>query len=151
MISERDKERLLDACSIEEVVGKFVELRKDGSRLKGCCPFHNERTPSFVVTPSRNMFYCFGCHEGGDAITFVRKQLNMSYSEAVRWLAKEYHIEIEDTDRKESPEEQKLAMEKESMYAANHAAMEFFASRIMADDDRARFALDYARKRWGAR
>lgn len=151
MISERDRERLLDACSIEEVVGKFVELRKDGSRLKGCCPFHNERTPSFVVTPSRNMFYCFGCHEGGDAITFVRKQLNMSYSEAVRWLAKEYHIEIEDTDRKESPEEQKLAMEKESMYAANHAAMEFFASRIMADDDRARFALDYARKRWGAR
>lgn len=150
MISDNTKEKILDACSIEDVIGKFVELRKDGPRLKGCCPFHSERTPSFVVTPSRNMFYCFGCHEGGDAITFLRRHLNLTYSEAIKWLGKEYHIEIEEEQEKDA-EQVKAAMERESMLAANRCALEFFATRIMADDDRARFALDYARNRWGKR
>lgn len=150
MITESTKEKILDACNIEDVIGKFVELRKDGPRLKGCCPFHSERTPSFVVTPSRNMFYCFGCHEGGDAITFLRRHQNMTYSEAIKWLGKEYNIDIEEEKNKDA-EQIKAAMERESMLAANRSALDFFASRITANDDRARFALDYARKRWGKR
>ncbi|MCM1356512.1 MAG: DNA primase [Staphylococcus sp.] len=151
MISDRDKERLLDVCNIEDVIGRYVELRKDGQRLKGCCPFHSERTPSFVVTPAKGMYYCFGCKEGGDVISFVKKQFNLTYAEAVKWLAKEYNVEIEDNSEKETAEQRKLSMERESMFAANKAAARFFASRIMADDDRARFALDYARKRWGSK
>lgn len=149
MISEKNKERVLDICNIEDVIGRFVELRKDGARFKGHCPFHQEKTPSFIVTPSRNMFYCFGCHEGGDAISFIKKYHNLTYVEAVRWLASEYNIQLEEQPESESAEERVLAMKRESMLNANRSAMEFFTEQINADNDNARFALEYAGKRWG--
>lgn len=151
MISTRDKERVLDACNIEDVIGEFVQLRKDGSRLKACCPFHQENTPSFVVTPSRNMFYCFGCHEGGDVISFLMKHQNMTYSESIRWLADRYHISLEETDETESAEERKRLMMRESMLNANRCAMEFFSQKLREKNEKAKFAMNYVTKRWGIR
>lgn len=96
MISPATIERIRDAVRIEDVVSDFVTLRKAGANLQACCPFHQEKTPSFVVNPARNGFKCFGCDKGGDAITFLREQ-GKSYPDALRWLAQKYNIEVEET------------------------------------------------------
>jgi DNA primase len=89
-----------DAARIEEVVGDFVTLKKTGSAYKACCPFHGEKTPSFTVSPSRGIFKCFGCGEGGDSLTFLQKQ-GQTFPEAVRHLAKKYGIQVEETESAE--------------------------------------------------
>ena len=150
MISNKDKEAILDRCRIEEVVGEFYQLERAGSRYRCCCPIHNERSASFTVDPNRNTYHCFGCGAHGNSITFLMEVQHMSYPEACRHLAKKYHIEIEETWQPMTDAERKIQDEKESMLAANKAASEFFATRIKKGDEKASFALDYATKRWKA-
>lgn len=96
MIPEHTAQAIKEAAQIADVVDRFIDLKKSGSRYRGLCPFHNERTPSFYVTPSRNIFKCFGCGEGGDAIKFLMKHKGLTYPEALRYLAEMYGISIED-------------------------------------------------------
>ena len=98
MIPEAIIEKILDAAHIEEVVDEFLSLQKQGIIYRALCPFHQEKTPSFTVTPNRSMFYCFGCHKGGNAITFLMEYENMTYPEAVKWLGRKYGIEVEERE-----------------------------------------------------
>ena len=86
--------RILDTARIEEVVGDFVTLKRRGANYTACCPFHNEKTPSFYVSPSKGIYKCFGCGESGTAVGFVMKHENLSYVEALKFLAKKYNIEV---------------------------------------------------------
>lgn len=149
MFDQRDIDRVLDAARIEDVVGEFHTLTKDGSRYKCCCPFHQERTPSFVVTPARNSFHCFGCHTGGNAITFLMKDQQMTFPEAVRYLARKYGVAVEEKNEPKTAEELEDGRKRSAMLTANAMAAEWFAERLRDDDPRARFALDYATGRWG--
>lgn len=83
MISESTKQRVLDAADVHDVLSDFLDLKKKGARYECCCPFHNERTPSFSVNPARNRWHCFGCGEDGDAVAFLMKHQNMTFSEAL--------------------------------------------------------------------
>ena len=94
MISKETIEQVLMRNDIESLIGSYVSLKRAGSNLKGLCPFHNEKTPSFTVYPADNSFYCFGCGAGGDAITFIRKRENLDYPDAVEFLAKRAGITI---------------------------------------------------------
>lgn len=96
MINGKTIERVNDAIQIDDVVGAFVDLKKAGASLKACCPFHDEKTPSFVVSPSRGIFKCFGCGKGGDSITFIMEHQGKTYPDAIRWLADRYKIEVEE-------------------------------------------------------
>jgi DNA primase len=96
MITNQDKERILEAARIEEVVGEFVVLKKRGSNLLGVCPFHNERTPSFTVSPAKGFYKCFGCGKAGDSVTFMMEHEHLTFPEALRYLAKKYNITIEE-------------------------------------------------------
>ena len=98
MIQSETVGKILDAVRIEEVVGDFVTLKKSGANYMACCPFHNEKTPSFVVSPSKGIYKCFGCGESGTAVGFVMKHENLSYAEALKYLAKKYHIEVVETE-----------------------------------------------------
>ena len=94
MIPQETVQKILDTAQIEEVVADFVSMRKRGAEWWGCCPFHNEKTPSFHVVPAKGIYYCFGCHKGGSAVGFVMEHEHMSYPDALRYLAKKYNIEI---------------------------------------------------------
>ena len=95
MIPPKQVQDIVEAARIEDVVGEFVSLKRRGVNLIGLCPLHGERTPSFNVNPARNIFKCFGCGKGGDAITFLREHENLTYVESLRWLARKYNIELE--------------------------------------------------------
>ncbi|MBO7625550.1 MAG: DNA primase, partial [Bacteroidales bacterium] len=99
MIKRETIEAIVSACRIEEVVGDFVHLTKRGVNLIGLCPFHDEKTPSFIVSPAKGIYKCFGCGEAGDAIRFVMQYEKCSYVEALRYLAKKYGITVEETER----------------------------------------------------
>ena len=150
MISERSIETLLNHIDIVDVVSHYVDLKRRGANYEACCPFHNERTPSFKVNPSRNTWHCFGaCQEGGNAIKFVMRQCNMSFPEAVRELAKMYGITIEETDSKDLTAEQTAnAQRREAMLFAYEALQPFFVAQLSANSEEGHFAYSYTTKRW---
>ena len=94
MIDHSTIERIFDAAQITDVVSEFVSLKRRGVNLLGLCPFHNEKTPSFTVSPAKGIFKCFGCGKGGNSVNFIMEHEHLSYPEALHWLAKKYHIEI---------------------------------------------------------
>ncbi len=105
MIDHATIERILDSAEITDVVSDFVTLRKRGVNMLGLCPFHNEKTPSFTVSPAKGIFKCFGCGKGGNSVNFIMEHENLSYPEALKWLAKKYNIDVveqEETRRKNS-------------------------------------------------
>jgi len=104
MIPQETVNRILDAAQIVDVVGDFVTLKKRGANHMACCPFHNEKTPSFVVSPSKGIYKCFGCGKSGTAVGFVMEHENMSYTEALKYLARKYHIEV--VEKEETAEEE---------------------------------------------
>lgn len=104
MYSERDIERILDAADIYDVAKEFLTLKPAKSNYVCCCPIHNERTPSFTITPAKNMFHCFGCGVTGNAISFLMKVQGMTFPEAMKWLANRYGIKIEE-DKPESEQD----------------------------------------------
>lgn len=128
MISKSTIQKIYDEARIEEVVGDFVNLRKRGSNLTGLCPFHNEKTPSFAVSPSRNIYKCFGCGKGGDSVNFIMEHEHYTYPEALRFIARKYHIEIEETIP--TPEEKQAEDERENLYVANAYAQKYFTTQL---------------------
>ncbi|MBL7828325.1 MAG: DNA primase, partial [Saprospiraceae bacterium] len=145
MIPPKQVQDILDAARIEDVVGEFVTLKRRGVNLIGLCPFHGEKTPSFNVNPARNIFKCFGCGKGGDSVTFLREHENMTYVEALKWLAKKYGVEIQEVERSlEQLAEMQLA---DSLYIVNDFALEHFQRQLFETDEGKSVALSYFKKR----
>ena len=144
-IRHQTKERIKDAANIVEVVSEFVTLRKSGANYKGLCPFHDEKTPSFMVSPSRGTCHCFGCGKGGNAVSFIMEHEQMTYPEALRWLANKYHIEIQ--ERELSDAEKREQSERESMFIVNEWAAQYFADILHNNDDGIAVGLQYFRSR----
>ena len=145
MIDHATIERIKDAANIVEVVSEFVTLRKSGSNYKGLCPFHDEKTPSFYVSPARGTCHCFGCGKGGNPVGFIMEHEQMTYPEALRWLARKYHIEIK--ERELSDDEKREQSERESMFIVNEWAASYF-QRLMHDTaDGVAIGMQYFRSR----
>lgn len=145
MIDRQTIERIKDAANIVEVVSEFVTLRKSGANYKGLCPFHDEKTPSFMVSPSRGTCHCFGCGKGGNAVSFIMEHEQMTYPEALRWLANKYHIEIQ--ERELSDAEKREQSERESMFIVNEWAAQYFADILHNNVDGIAVGLQYFRSR----
>ena len=128
MIDQQTISLILETARIEEVVSDFVTLKKQGTNFLGLCPFHNEKTPSFIVSPAKGIFKCFGCGKGGNSVHFVMEHEHLSYPDALRFLAKKYHIEIH--EREISDEEKQQQDDRESMFAVNKFAQEYFSSNL---------------------
>ena len=103
MIHKEDIDKIFEAARVEEVVADYVSLKKRGANLIGCCPFHNEKTPSFYVSPAKGIYKCFGCGKGGHAINFIMEHDKLTYPDALRYLAKKYNIEI--VEEEQTPEQ----------------------------------------------
>lgn len=145
MIDRQTVEKIKDAANIVDVVSEFVTLRKSGANYKGLCPFHNEKTPSFTVSPSRNTCHCFGCGKGGTPITFIMEHEQMTYPEALRWLANKYHIEI--VERELSDAEKEEQSNRESMFIMNEYALKYFQDTLHNTPDGVAIGLQYFRQR----
>ena len=128
MIDHSTIQRILDATDIVDVVKEFVTLRKAGVNYKGLCPFHNERTPSFVVSPTKQLCKCFSCGKGGNAVNFVMEMEQMTYPEAIKWLGKKYGIEVKEKEL--TNEERALQSERESLFALNEWADKYFQETL---------------------
>ena len=145
MITRDTIAKILDTARIEDVVGDFVNLKKNGSILKGLCPFHNERTPSFVVNPNKNIFKCFGCGVGGDSVSFVMELEKMTFPEALRYLAQKYHIEVEEVYT--SNEDVQEKNDKESLLIALNYAAKFYQTQLTETEDGKAIGLSYFKER----
>ena len=142
MISKETIEQVLLRNDAETVIGSYVSLQRAGSNLKGLCPFHSEKTPSFTVYPADNSFYCFGCGAGGDVITFIRKKENLDYPDAVTFLADRAGITIV-RDERGSTYKQTPKFDRAKMFRMNQDAARYFHKRLFDDTPDARVALDY--------
>lgn len=145
MIDRATVERIKDAANIVDVVGEFVTLRKAGVNYKGLCPFHNEKTPSFFVSPARGTCHCFGCGKGGSPINFIMEHEQMTYPEALRWLANKYHIEIH--ERELTDDEKREQSERESMFIVNEWALKYFEDILHNHPDGQAIGMQYFRSR----
>ena len=144
MIPQETASLILDTAKIEDVVGDYVTLKRRGANYVACCPFHNEKTPSFYVSPSKGIYKCFGCGKSGTAVGFVMEEEHCSYVEALRYLAKKYHIEIQEEE--ESAEEIARRQRSESLLLVSEFAEKFFVSQLDTDEGRA-VGRAYFRKR----
>ena len=145
MIDRATVDKILEATNIVDVVGEFVSLRKAGVNYKGLCPFHDDTTPSFMVSPARQICKCFACGEGGNAVNFLMKHEQITYPEALRWLAKKYNIEIE--ERELTDDEKREQSERESMFVVNEWACEYFHNILKNDVDGQAIGKQYFRSR----
>ncbi|REJ82984.1 MAG: DNA primase [Bacteroidetes bacterium] len=145
MISKDTIDRITDTARIEDVVGEFVSLKKRGVNLIGLCPFHNEKTPSFNVNPARNIYKCFGCGKGGNAVNFIMEHEHYTYPEALRYLAKKYDIEIEESVP--NPIELEQKDERESLYILNSFAQKTFSAQLHENEEGRSIGLSYFKER----
>ena len=145
MIDRPTIDRIMDATKIEEVVSEFVTLKKRGVNYIGLCPFHNDSHPSFSVSPTRGICHCFTCGKGGNAVNFLMELEQMTYPDALRWLAKKYHIEIK--ERELSSEEKQRESERESMFIVNEWAAKYFQDILQNDVDGRAIGMQYFRSR----
>ena len=144
MIPRETVEQILDTARIEEVVGDFVTLKRRGANYVACCPFHNEKTPSFNVNPARGIYKCFGCGKAGSAVGFVMEYEHMTYPEALRYLAGKYHIEIREEE--ETAEQIAARQRSESLLAVSDFAFKFFKQQLQEPEGKA-IGLQYFRSR----
>lgn len=145
MIKKESIDRVIDAAQIVEVVSDFVPLKRRGANYIACCPFHSEKTPSFSVSPTRGIFKCFGCGKGGNSISFVMEHEQLSYVEAIKYLARKYNIEVE--EQEESAEEARARLRSDSLYAVTDFAANFFHKRLLESDEGKSVALSYLKER----
>lgn len=145
MISPSAIQQVKDAMRVEEVVGDFVALKRKGPRYLGLCPFHNEKTPSFNVSPNLGIFKCFGCGKAGDSITFLQEHEHLSYVEAIRWLAKRYQIDL--PEEEQTPEQALEQSERESLAVAQQWAMNWSIEQLWGTDEGKRIGLSYFHER----
>jgi DNA primase len=145
MIKKESVDRILETARVEEVVGDFVHLKKRGSSMIGLCPFHGEKTPSFHVSPAKGIYKCFGCGEGGDSLQFIMAHEKYSYPEALKYLARKYSIEVEET---EVTEEYKAeADRRESLYLVSAYAAKFFSDTLWNTEEGKSIGLSYFKER----
>ncbi len=145
MIDRATVDRILDAARIVDVVGEFVTLRKSGVNYKGLCPFHDDRNPSFMVSPSKNICHCFVCGKGGTPAGFLMEHEQMTYPEALRWLARKYNIEV--VEKELTDEEREAQNERESMFIVNEWAKDWFHDTLKNAPDGVAIGLQYFRSR----
>ena len=136
---------ILDTVHIEEVVSDFVSLKKRGANLIGVCPFHKEKTPSFIVSPAKGIFKCFGCGKAGDSVRFIMEHEHYSYPEALRFLAQKYNIIIE--EKEQTPEELMAQNERERMFNINSFAQQYFSETMKNDEEGIAIGMSYFRER----
>ena len=145
MIDRATVDKIMEAVNIVDVVGEFVNLRKAGVNYKGLCPFHDDKTPSFMVSPARQICKCFACGEGGNAVNFLMKHEQITYPEALRWLAKKYNIEIH--ERELTDDEKREQSDRESMFVVNEWACQYFHEILKNDVDGMAIGKQYFRSR----
>lgn len=145
MIQKETVDKIIETARIEEVVGDFVSLKRRGANLLGNCPFHNERTPSFTVSPAKGIYKCFGCGKAGNSVNFIMEHEHYSYPEALRYLAKKYNIEIEEKEL--TAEDIEAQNEKESLYIVSSFAQKFFTEQLWETEDGKTIGLSYFRER----
>lgn len=145
MIDEQTVQRIIDAAQILEVVQDFMTLRRRGSNYIGCCPFHNEKTPSFSVSPAKNIFKCFGCGAAGTPVSFVMRHENMTYPEALKYLANKYGILVKEKEL--SHEEQEQHEDRESMGIINQYAAQYFHDQLLQGEEGKAIGLTYFQHR----
>ena len=145
MIDKATIDRIMDAANIVDVVSEFVTLRKAGVNYKGLCPFHNEKTPSFVVSPSKGYCHCFSCGKGGNVVGFIMEHEQMTYPEALRWLAKKYNIEIH--ERELTDDERREENERESLFIINEWALHYFQDNLLNTEKGQAIGMQYFRSR----
>ncbi|MBK8671751.1 MAG: DNA primase [Bacteroidetes bacterium] len=145
MITKASIEKIKDYARIEEVVGDFVRLKRAGSNLTGLCPFHNEKTPSFVVSPAKGLFKCFGCGKSGDSIGFVIEHEKLSYPEAIRYLGNRYNIELEEIELSEDKKQEQSL--RESIFIALNFAANWFAQQLNENEEGKAIGYSYFKER----
>ena len=145
MIDKDTIDKIMEATNIVDVVSEFVTLRKAGINYKGLCPFHDDKTPSFMVSPTKGICHCFACGKGGNAVNFLMEHEQISYPDALRWLAKKYNIEIQ--ERELSAEEKQQATDRESMFIVNEWAKNYFIDILKKNPDGQAIGLQYFRSR----
>ncbi len=150
MIDKITIDQVMERANIIDVVSDFVQLQKYGSNYKACCPFHKEKTASFIVSPSKDIWHCFGCGKGGNAIDFIMEHEALSYPEAIKYLCKKYNIQYNESSH-HSEEEEKEFKKKESLFIITSAAAEFYAHTLHSKTKEAISALAYVNRRWNNR
>ena len=145
MIPKETIDEIFEAAKIEEVISDFVTLKKRGANLLGLCPFHNEKTPSFTVSPSKGIYKCFGCGEGGNSVSFLMDKEHYSYPEALKYLARKYNIEI--VEQAMTEEQAERASEKDSLYIISKYAKDFFTNELWESEEGKTIGLNYFKER----
>ncbi|MBQ5638375.1 MAG: DNA primase, partial [Alistipes sp.] len=145
MIDQQTVDRIYAAANIVEVIGDYVTLKRKGVNYTACCPFHNEKTPSFIVSPAKGFYKCFGCGKGGNAVTFVMDHEGLSYPEALKIVAKRYGIEIQ--EREQTPEDIARNNDRESMFALNSWAADYFTHYLHHADEGMAVGMSYFRQK----
>ncbi len=145
MIPKETIDLIFETARIDEVIGDFVQLKKRGVNLLGNCPFHDEKTPSFTVSPAKGIYKCFGCGKGGNSVNFVMDHEHFSYPEALKFLASKYNIFIEETVR--TPEQEEAANERESMFVVSNQASEYFQDQLLNSEEGRAVGLSYFKER----
>ncbi|WP_026763481.1 DNA primase [Sediminibacterium salmoneum] len=145
MISEQTKQQITSRIDIIDVIGEFVKLKKRGTNYLGLCPFHGEKSPSFTVSPVKEIYKCFGCGKSGNTITFLMEHEKYSYVEALKWLAHRYNVEIEETQR--TPEQVQQQQVSESLHAINTFAQKFFTEQLFHSEEGQMIAGSYLKER----
>ena len=145
MIDKATIDKIMDAANIVDVVSDFVSLRKAGVNYKGLCPFHDEKTPSFVVSPAKGYCHCFSCGKGGNPVGFIMEHEQMTYPEALRWLANKYHIEIEEKELTDDERREQSA--RESLFILNEWALKYFQNNLYNTDEGKAIGMQYFRSR----
>jgi len=145
LIDQTTIQSILETAHVEEVIGDFVSLKKRGANYLGLCPFHNEKTPSFSVSPARGIYKCFGCGKAGNVVNFVMEHEHYSYPEALKYLAKRYSIDIEEEEM--TPEKQQELDERESLFAANTFINQYFIRNLFESEEGKAIGLSYFKQR----
>ncbi len=145
MISQESIQQILSRIDIVEIVGSFIKLKKRGANYLGLCPFHNEKSPSFTVSPSKEIYKCFGCGRSGNSISFLMEAEKYSYVESLRWLAAKYNVEIEESET--SPEYKQQQQVADSLYIINNFAQKYFTEALLNSEEGQDIALSYLKER----
>ena len=145
MIDRETVDRIYAAANIVDIIGDFVTLKRKGVNYTACCPFHNEKTPSFIVSPAKGVYKCFGCGKGGNAVTFLMEHESLSYPEALKMVAKRYNIEVQ--EREQTEEDIRRNNDRESMFAVNSWAAEYFANYLHYEQEGMAVGMSYFRQK----
>ncbi|MEO6814280.1 MAG: DNA primase [Ginsengibacter sp.] len=145
MIPQETIQQIISRIDIVEIINSFVKLKKRGTNYLGLCPFHNEKSPSFTVSPSKEIYKCFGCGKSGNAITFLMEHEKYSYVEALKWLAAKYNVEIEEAEV--SPEFKEQQQVADSLYIINKFAQKFFSNQLLSEEEGINIGLSYLKER----